>query len=619
MSATGKDPLRRDPFTLLAVAVLLLALAELFGSGLLRGLEYAFNDRLLALHTRERLPDGQTVIIDIDERSLEAMAAEHGRYPWPRSVHAELVEAIAAQGPRAILFDILFTDHDPLRPDDDAYLAEVAATHTNLFFPFVRLQSSDPAAGLPLALVGEALGFTRSADDQSQQQATVPLLLPYTAAQIAGRLGSINFSADSDGIARHYPLYHAVAGWRLPSLPAKAATALGYELPEATQIRLNWQGPALSYPRVSYSDLYADLSRREPQRPRDEFRDKVVIIGATATAMHDLRATPLSSLHPAVEILATTLDNLRLGNPLRDAPRWLPALITLLLIVALWHAFRQGRSPLRIGLFMLSVTPLAVLFSYLLLGSRIWLPLFTPLLFAWLYHAIAALTAYRRERAERQRSVAIFSRFLDPRVVNELVAKGESALDLKSESRQITVLFSDIRGFTTLSERHTAEEIVALLNNYFSRQVEVIFRHGGTMDKFIGDAIMAFWGAPVADEAQSRHAVAAALDMADALQAFKVELGKQDENFDVGIGIHSGPGVVGFIGSHNRLDYTAIGDTVNLASRIEGQTKGVARILVSGETRDRCGDIFDFIDHGFYKVKGRTQEVRLFEPRRKQP
>ncbi|MCW8917281.1 MAG: adenylate/guanylate cyclase domain-containing protein [Gammaproteobacteria bacterium] len=617
MSATGREPLRRDPFTLLAVAVLLLALLELFGSGLLRGLEYALHDQLLALHTRERLPDGQTVIVDIDERSLEAMAVEHGRYPWPRSVHAELVEAIAAQRPRAILFDILFTDPDPLRPDDDAYLAEVAATHDNLFFPFIRLQSSDPEAGVPLALVGEALGFSQDGAAPPQASARVPLLLPYTAAQMAGRLGSINFSADSDGIARHYPLYHPVEGWRLPSLPAKAATALGYPLPEAAQIRLNWQGPALSYPRFSYSDLYADLSRREPQRPPDEFRDKVVIIGATAPALHDLRSTPLSSLHPAVEILATTLDNLRLGNPLRDAPRWLPAFMALLLIIALWHAFLQGRSPLRIGLLMLGVTPLVVLLSYLLLGSRVWLPLFTPLLFAWLYYGLAALSAYRSERAERQRSVAIFSRFLDPRVVNELVAKGESALDLKSESRQITVLFSDIRGFTTLSEKHTAEEIVALLNNYFSRQVEVIFRHGGTMDKFIGDAIMAFWGAPVADELQACHAVAAALDMADALQAFKAELGAADENFDVGIGIHSGPGVVGFIGSHNRLDYTAIGDTVNLASRIEGQTKGVARILVSGETRAQCGEAFDFTDHGFYKVKGRTQEVRLYEPRRK--
>ncbi len=610
----GRHPWR-EPFTLLAIAVAALALLELLVSGLLNHLEYAFNDRLLSYHAEQRLPDGQTVIVDIDERSLEAMAEVHGRYPWARSVHAEVVEWIAAQQPRAILFDILFTDPDPLRPDDDAYLSEVAAAQPRLFFPFIPLNNAEPEAGLPLAQVGEALGFTRTAE--ASATARVALLLPYTAAYLQGRLGSIRFTEQPDGVGRHYPLYHEVDGWRLPSLPAKVASVLGYPLPDSKTIRLNWQGPVLSYPRISYADLYADLSRREPQRPQQEFRDKVVIIGATATGLYDLRATPMDSLHPAVEIVATAIDNLRRGDYLQDAPDWLAALAALLFIAVVWQAFYHGRSPIRIGLFMLAVTPLIVGLTALLLLNRYWLSLFTPLLFAWLYYVLAALYAYWQERAERQRSVTIFSRFLDSRVVNELIAKGESALDLKSESRQITVLFSDIRGFTTLSEKHTAEEIVELLNDYFSRQVDVIFRHAGTMDKFIGDAIMAFWGAPVDDGQQARHAVEAALEMADALMAFKADLGKQDENFDVGIGIHTGPGVVGFIGSHNRLDYTAIGDTVNLASRIEGQTKGVARILISDETRAQCSEAFDFIDHGFYKVKGRTQEVRLFEPRRK--
>ncbi|HEY9148202.1 MAG TPA: adenylate/guanylate cyclase domain-containing protein, partial [Gammaproteobacteria bacterium] len=329
--------------------------------------------------------------------------------------------------------------------------------------------------------------------------------------------------------------------------------------------------------------------------------------------------TPLGSLQPALEIVATALDNLRHGKPLSDAPGWLPPLITLLLIAALWLAFRRGVGALRIGALLLLATPLLFAAAYAALGRGVWLPLLTPLLFAWGYYALAALYAYRQALQERQRSVQIFSRFLDPRVVNALVRQGESTLNIKPQSRQITVLFSDIRGFTTLSERHSAEQIVELLNDYFSRQVRVIFQHQGTMDKFIGDAIMAFWGAPVADQAQARHAVAAALDMADALQQFKRDLGAADENFDVGIGIHTGPGVVGFIGSDNRLDYTAIGDTVNLASRIEGQTKGVARILVSAATREQCGEAFDFIDHGFYKVKGRSAEVRLYEPRRKTP
>ncbi len=154
---------------------------------------------------------------------------------------------------------------------------------------------------------------------------------------------------------------------------------------------------------------------------------------------------------------------------------------------------------------------------------------------------------------------------------------------------------------------------MALLNHDFSWQVDVVFRHGGTLDKFIGDAIMAFWGAPDEDAMHAQRAVAAALDMADQLERFKQELGK---TFD--IGIHTGSAVVGFVGSERRQEYTAIGDTVNLASRIEGQTKDVSRVLVSFETMQACGTAFDFVDHGSYKVKGRAREVRLYEPRRKQ-
>jgi adenylate cyclase len=212
----------------------------------------------------------------------------------------------------------------------------------------------------------------------------------------------------------------------------------------------------------------------------------------------------------------------------------------------------------------------------------------------------------------------MFSRFLDPRVVNDLVTNQRNLLTEGAKSREVTLLFSDIRGFTTLSESHTPEQVVDILNRYFTLQVDVVFRHHGTVDKFIGDCIMAFWGAPLADPDQAKNAVAAALEMAQVLLEFRKGLGPElAEVFDVGIGIHTGPAVVGFMGSQNKLDYTAIGDAVNLASRIEGQTKGVARVLVSAATRERCGDAFDFVERGTYKVKGREQPVQLYEPREK--
>ena len=183
--------------------------------------------------------------------------------------------------------------------------------------------------------------------------------------------------------------------------------------------------------------------------------------------------------------------------------------------------------------------------------------------------------------------------------------------------RKMTVLFADIRDFTSLSESMSPQENFNFLNSYLVQMEPVIAAHGGFIDKYIGDAIMAFWGAPTDDARHAIHAVGAALDMVNELMAFRSELGEAGAHFDVGIGLHSGPAVVGLIGSSQRLDYTAIGDTVNLASRIEGQTKGVARILVSQATRELCGDQFEFIDHGVHHVKGREQGVRLFEPKRR--
>jgi adenylate cyclase len=226
------------------------------------------------------------------------------------------------------------------------------------------------------------------------------------------------------------------------------------------------------------------------------------------------------------------------------------------------------------------------------------------------------LLSSRLEMGQRRHVQAMFSRFVDPRIVNQLSEAEQVAQAEVSASREITVLFSDIRGFTSLSEHRKPEEIVAILNRYFEMQVEVIFKHQGTLDKFIGDAIMAFWSAPVQQANHAALAVEAALGMCDALQRFSDEMAQGDPtaNFDIGIGVHTGQAVVGFLGTARRLDYTAIGDTVNLCSRIEGCTKGVARVLVSDETRRQCADAFVFIPRGDFEVKGREQTVQLFEP-----
>ena len=315
------------------------------------------------------------------------------------------------------------------------------------------------------------------------------------------------------------------------------------------------------------------------------------------------------------------------NDPLRRAPPVAPAAFGLCLLAALGLALTRYPFLLRIGAALALISACALLAAYFALSWRWILLLLTPLVFAWVYYLAVTLMEYINERKTRQRAIETYGRFLDPRVVQALVTRGETTQSLSGKSSEISVLFSDIRGFTTLSETSTPEQVVELLNAYFTLQVGAVFAHEGTLDKYIGDAIMAFWGAPDSRNDHALSAVAAALAMSDRLEQFRqqadamgIELGRE---LEIGIGVHSGSAVVGFIGSVTRQDYTAIGDTVNLASRIEGQTKGISRILVSEDTKLMCeqqsgaGDCpFEFIEKGEHQVKGRAQPVRLFEPRK---
>jgi len=607
-------------YVLLALALFVCLIAESLWLKTLTPLEHRFSDSMLLSHALNSKPDADIVIVDIDERSLSLMADKVGRWPWPRSLHAELVEGISAQKPRAIVFDILFSDPDMARPEDDKYFADVIAQHDNLYFPMMKLTGSDERDGIPLSQFGEQLGIFASA--KAKPDAKASMVLPLPAMLETRRIGTHNAVPDSDGVVRSYPLYTDVQGWHIPSLPAKVADGLGFGASNNVEkIHLNWHGKRLSFQRVSYADVYEDFQRKQAKRPANEFANKIVIIGATANGLNDIRATPIDGLYPGVEILATAIDNLKNANPLQLASPFVAVALGTLLLMALARAFVSYNYLIRIGSALALMTIAILLGADYALNFNLIVWLLTPLIFAWLYFLIAGLMEYWAERKKRELAMATFGRFLDPRVVQALVDRGETMQSLTGKSREISVLFSDIRGFTSLSEKSTPEQVVELLNAYFTLQAEVIFDQDGTLDKYIGDAIMAFWGAPVNQPDHAIKAVAAALKMGQQLEYFRTQAGELGRDLDVGIGVHSGPAVVGFIGSETKQDYTAIGDTVNLASRIEGQTKGIARVLVSEDTKRMCEEQaegtcpFEFIDCGSYEVKGRAQSVRLFEPK----
>ena len=601
------------PLVLLLAAVVAAIVLEFSWLNWLRSAEARFSDFFVAAQAGKIKPDPDIVIVAADERSLEQLADYAGRWPWPRSVHGEMVQGIEAQKPRAIVFDVMFFEPDIYRLDADELFNKTVAPHNNVFFPTVRQDPAGDPYGVPIAEMQAPLGAF--AGPQADQNATLNVGLPKALKPENWRLGTIDFLADPDGIGRRYFVYQNAYGWKIPSLPARAAQDLGLPVPDVGSILLSWPGGKAGRPHVSYADLYIDFNSRKRKRDPNEFKDKIVILGVTASGLHDIRPTPVGSLYDGIDILAGALDNLKNRNYLRQVPAAWPAAMALVLLVLLFAGFRAQLHTLKIGSALLLISAVLVAGQYVAIGKLLLLPILRPLLFAWIFFFIAALQEYLRERREREQAVREFSRFVNPHVVKELMAHG--GLSREGESRQVTLLFSDIRGFTTLSESRTPQEVVSLLNRYFSRQVEVIFRNGGALDKFIGDCIMAIWGAPLDDAKNAEHAIQCALEMADTLDAFRKDLADPNADFDVGIGIHSGPAVVGLIGSEQRREYTAIGDTVNLASRVEGLTKGVARILVSEDTMRLCPDAFDFVPRGLYKVKGRTQEVALFEPKRK--
>ncbi|MDD5299721.1 MAG: CHASE2 domain-containing protein [Gallionella sp.] len=276
-------------------------------------------------------PDPDIVIVDINEASLAAMAKDYGRWPWPRQVMGEFVEQIEKQQPKAVVFDILFSDADVYNPDSDAYFNDAIAATNNTFFPMLRLDpSSDSLSQVKPAMIP---GVTPLPGAQPQADATVAVVLPhFQAALDGGRLGLHNIYPDADNVAREYMVYRDDYGWKLPSLPARIARELGWGEPAAQRVLLNWRGKPFTYRYVSFSDVFADMGSKDKKRTLDEFKNKIVIIGSTAPSLFDIKATPLDKMHPGVEILATAIDNFKHGDALRF-PEWRFAYLLLTLAI----------------------------------------------------------------------------------------------------------------------------------------------------------------------------------------------------------------------------------------------------------------------------------------------
>lgn len=393
----------------LAAAVIALSL-YVIGAGLTGEMEHQAYDFIMKSRFRAPPADPDIVLVDIDEASLAAMAPEYGRWPWPRSVMAELTEGLARQKPAAIVLDITFSDLDIGRADADRYFRDVAATHPNTYFAMIRLNpANDRLSELKLARLPGVLPL-----ETAQPEATIAMVVPYFLDVVDDRrLGTNNLYADEDGIARSYHVYRDVQGWRVFSLPANVVAALGGTLPERPDILLNWRGEPLVYRTVSFYALYQSLLQQRSIRAADEFSGKIVVIGSTAPSLFDIKPTSVARNHPGVEIMMTAIDNLKNADYLTELPQALYIAITAVAIVLLAVAFLYNVDWLwlRTLFTMMQVAFLAI--TYLFLNYTTWfVNLTAPFTAAFAYFLVA--TFYSRTLMLRRNGHPWYSAALDP-------------------------------------------------------------------------------------------------------------------------------------------------------------------------------------------------------------
>jgi adenylate cyclase len=620
--------------------------------------------RLIAFDSFQRLdpqpydPTLPVRIVDIDQASLDRV----GQWPWPRTTVARLLENLTAQGAAVVAFDVLFSEPDRTSPeqlletlapeDAEAVAAALAGrpSHDTVLADVIG-RSPSVLATVLTAVAGPPpvvkAGFAVAGDDPR------PFLANFAGAtgnlpildERAPGVGALNWIPDRDQVVRRIALVFAVGEAFVPSLAAEALRvaqgASTYVLKASNASGETAFGAAtgLNHIKIGGIELPTDADggiwlRFRPSNPAafipawtvlDGTNDpaqtagNIVLIGSSTPGLNDLRATPLDAALPGVEIQAQAIEHILSGH-LLSRPDYGEAIELLVVLV--------------LGVALAAVMPRMAALTSAILGGSVVLAIFVgawlaferldilldptwPALSVALLVVAATIFIYRRVEQQRAQVRTAFAHYVAPTVVDELIAHPER-LELGGEVRELTILFCDVRNFTSISERLTAHELTQFINSLLTPLTDVILGRRGTIDKYMGDAIMAFWNAPLDDPDHAGNACAAALGMAarmgDLNRAWEAEAkaaGRPFAPVSIGIGINTGNCCVGNLGSAQRFDYSAIGDDVNVASRIEGLSKLYGLTVVIGEsTAGQVG--LPKIELDLIKVKGRAQPSRLY-------
>ncbi|GAB1476405.1 adenylate/guanylate cyclase domain-containing protein [Bacillota bacterium] len=547
---------------------------------------------------QKQLPIGaEVVIVGIDDDSLGAL----GKWPWPRDYHGELIRLISEGEPSVIGYDIILSEDSSEEGADD-YLLQMAGNAGNVIFPTYGSFASSAKKGIL-----EPIDMAR----------------PFSALAAVTGSGHINTMMDNDGIVRKTILYFEYEGEKIQSFAweiykqyeadsGKAELEMdAIPLDPWKRMSIRFSGEPRSFEIVPFfSVLSGDI-------PGEYFRDKIVLVGPTAIGLaDDYYFTPMAPHTPmyGVEIHANIINQLLAQKFWKEVPFGVQLMIMLALWVGAYFCFRRFKPWIGAStFFIIAVLFLAAAKIVSSSGSGYIFSFAYPLILIALQYVAALGEKFISEQLEKKRVTAVFGKYVAPQIVDKILEEGEAGLQLGGSRRDITVLFVDIRGFTPLSEAAEPEEVVSILNDYLTLCAESIFAYGGTLDKYIGDATMALFNAPLDLGNHQLRAVQTAWAMH--LGAIPLQK-KLEEKFGktvrFGVGIHTGSAIVGNIGAAFRMDYTAIGDTVNTASRIESNSKP-GQILISQEVYDHVKDYVEVTDIGPIQVKGKSKELQIYQ------
>jgi adenylate cyclase len=625
----------------ISIGIALVAALVAIGAGELpfvQTVELKTYDWRMQMTARPSGPAADIVHVSINDDSVRRLAPVIGRWPWPRLMHGFLIDYLNRAPAKLIVYDVLFTEPDIRRfnvgeeewtgeESDNAFAKSVAkagnvivaadAAAEGMIDQSRAVKSATTLKPIPAEL-------TRCVIDRPTIVPPFPAL-----AEAARGVGHTLFLRDDDGPLRREVPFARANDVIVPALPFAAAIALGLRdevmivQEKSCPPLIAFRGPTLgrekqlAFTDYSFYELYYSeeqiLAEEKPQIDPAVFKDKIVVVSLTASGAYEVQTSPFEQGIVGGEVHANVLDSLLQRRTIVPLDTW-PAIAKTVAVAVLLGLLGAFVTVWPLAAASLTLAAFVVFVSVRYFAAGLWMPLVTPLLAIGLTFVGELARQYFVEGREKRQVKKLFSRYV-PKDVYEQLMTDPTRAALGGKRRVMTVLFSDVRGFTAMSEKSTPEEVVSQLNEYFSRMVDVLFEHRGTLDKFVGDMVMGLFGAPLDDPDHADHAVQTAIAMSHALDALNRDwaaAGKPE--LDIGVGISTGDMVAGNIGSSAIMSYTVIGDTVNLGARLESLNKEYGtRIIISEVTRDALKGRYDIRPLGGVTVKGKSKPVQIFE------